>query len=52
MVQPREGRGIISSPCLIDAFGHQKPLNMGRCDLYWIIIFFVINHEAFKVENV
>jgi len=51
MVHQREGGGRTSSPHSIKYFGDQKPPKMGRCDLDWIIIFFVIHLDEFGVEK-
>ena len=51
MVHQREGGGKISSPHSVKAFGDQNPPKMGRCDLNWIIIFFVIHLDTFGVEK-
>ena len=52
MVHQREGGGKISSPHLVEAFGDQKPPKIGRFDLDWIIIFFFIHPNDFRVKKV
>lgn len=51
MVQYREGEEKISSPHSVNYFGDQNPPKMWSCDLYWIIVLFVIHLKAFRVEN-
>ena len=51
MVHQREGGGNISSPHLVK-YSREKPPKIGRCDPYWIIIFFFVHLNSLKVEKV
>jgi len=44
-------RGKNFSPYLVKDFGDQKPPEMRSYDPYWIIILFVIDLNAFRVEK-